>query len=284
MAADLIKRLDFYAAMVRSGTFTRSALAVAFVLLYQHLNAETGRCDPSIARLAEETGLSERSVKSAVEELRRSGWWQIGQGCGRGYTNSYFPDLEKVKHASPIRPRKGEPPFTIAPPEKVKRSVKKGEARFTRTSNNQESDSHTVDVHRPAARSARARVRDRVEEGANDELFKSNSGAVPRSGPEACAAEDAAFETFWRVFPARDGENPKQPAQIEFDKALKRGADPSAIIHGAANYAHWVEKHMRGTERRFIPQAARWLRDNRWNDFQEILQAPPRRLGMGLFE
>ena len=33
--APLMERLDFYAAMVRSKIFTRSALAVAFFLLYR---------------------------------------------------------------------------------------------------------------------------------------------------------------------------------------------------------------------------------------------------------
>jgi biotin operon repressor len=254
----LLERLDFYAAMLKARTFTPSALAVAFMLLYRHQNAKTGRCDPATATLAEETGLSERTVKSAVEELRNSGWWQIGRGRGRGHTNSYMPDLEKVKHASPIGPGKGELPFIILPPEKVKRSIRKGEARFTRTSKNQESDSHTVDAHahRAAARSARARARVREEDGAR-----------------------SAFETFWRIYPHRGAfSDPKKPAREKFDAAVKRGVDPAAIIAGAEKYRAHIEQH--GTEARFVAQAKTWLNEERWAQVYEF-EAPPRmRVGM----
>jgi hypothetical protein len=248
--------MNFFAEMVRSGTFTRSALAVAFTLLYRHLNAETGRCDPSTARLAEETGLSERSVKSAVEELRKSAWWQIGRGRGRGHTNSYSPDLEKVKHASPIGPAKGEPPFTISPLEKVKRSVKKGEARFTRTSKNQESDSHTADLHRSFARSARAHVRDSGNEGANGD-----------------------FETFWRRYPSRRTHaNPKEPARRKFAAAVRRGVDPADIIRGAENYRATIEAN--GADARYVAQAKTWLNEERWNDYREAPEPPRLQFGM----
>jgi hypothetical protein len=70
--APLMGRLDFYAAMVRSNAFTRSALAVAFILLYRRMNGRTGRCDPSIATLAEETGFPERSVREPLSELRKA--------------------------------------------------------------------------------------------------------------------------------------------------------------------------------------------------------------------
>jgi hypothetical protein len=45
----LMARLDFFAEMVSAKIFTRTALAVAYTLLYRHLNGRTGRCDPSMA-------------------------------------------------------------------------------------------------------------------------------------------------------------------------------------------------------------------------------------------
>src|SRR6266478_3836111 len=106
-------RLDFYAAMVRSNGFSRSALAVAFILLYRFMNGRTGRCDPAIARLAEETGLSERSVKRAVRELRKSKWWLTRrEGEGRGDTNNYVPQLEMASF------EKGDTHVTHSDPER----------------------------------------------------------------------------------------------------------------------------------------------------------------------
>jgi Helix-turn-helix domain len=142
MAADLIKRLDFFAAMMSSGTFTPSALTVAFALLYRHMNGHTGRCDPSTATLADETGLTGRGVVKAIAELRKSGWWQIDQGGGRGRTNSYEPILERPNDRSGFGAEKGEQPFGVLSPKTPNRKVKNPERLFTRTGKNQkESDS-----------------------------------------------------------------------------------------------------------------------------------------------
>jgi hypothetical protein len=247
--------MEFVAEMVKSNAFTRSGLAVAFCLLYWHFNGRTGRCDPSTETLAKETGLTERSVISAIAELRKSGWWRIGQGCGRGHTNSYLPLLEKVKHASPIGAGKGEAAFTLLPPETVKPSVRKGEARFTRTSKNQ---NHTVDLHRPVARSARARV------------------YAPNGSQDGANRE---FEVFWHTYPSRRPHpNPMKPARLKFEAAVRNGTDPADIIRGAEIYRATIEGD--GTDPRYIAQAGTWLNQERWNDYQDTPQPPRLRVGM----
>ena len=192
MMANLIDRMEFYAEMVKANAFSPGALAIAFMLLYRHLNGRTGRCDPSIPALAYEAGLTARSVKRAVDELHKSGWWQIGQARGRGHTNAYLPRMEKVTRASPIRSGKGDADVTFFGAEKVTNQVRKGDTAVTRTSKNQEEESHTVDAHRvdahrPAARSAHSRVR-QADDGASQ------------------------FETFWRIYPHRgEFSDPKNP-------------------------------------------------------------------------
>lgn len=109
-ASPLIARLDFYAAMVRANIFTASALAVAFVLLYRHMNGNTGRCDPARAMLASETGLSRASVIRAIAELEQSGWWSVGRNEGTagrgGRPNTYRPNIERgVRDEPPSNPK-----------------------------------------------------------------------------------------------------------------------------------------------------------------------------------
>ena len=41
--------------------------------LADHLNSKTARCDPAVSRIATRTGLSERTVRSAIDELERAG-------------------------------------------------------------------------------------------------------------------------------------------------------------------------------------------------------------------
>jgi Helix-turn-helix domain len=90
------------------------------------------------------------------------------------------------------------------------------------------------------------------------------------------------FMEFRRSYPSRAPHpDPEAPACREFEAALKRGVDPAAIIRGAENYARYVAEHVR--EARFVAKAETWLREDRWNDHQEMAPPPRRRLGMGMF-
>lgn len=72
------------------------------------------------------------------------------------------------------------------------------------------------------------------------------------------------FEEFWVVYPRREGANPKAPAKKLFLAAVKAGDDPQAIIDGARRCAE-RDKDKIGTP--YIPQAVKWLRDKRWQDY-----------------
>lgn len=90
---------------------------------------------------------------------------------------------------------------------------------------------------------------------------------------QSCAVADATrtefdevFEQFWRAYPRRAGANPKAPARKVFHGFVKSGIDPAAIILGARRCAAADAKKI-GTE--YIPQAVKWLRDRRWEDYFE---------------
>jgi hypothetical protein len=71
------------------------------------------------------------------------------------------------------------------------------------------------------------------------------------------------FDEFWKVFPKREGANPKHPARKAFLTAVKAGTDPQAIIAGARAYAVNPETKP-GTP--YVPQAVTWLHQRRWED------------------
>lgn len=87
----------------------------------------------------------------------------------------------------------------------------------------------------------------------------------------AATPTDDKFEEFWREYPKRKGDNPKNPARKLFDAAVKQGADPNAIISGV-KIACARNREKIGTE--YIPQAVKWLRDRRWEDYTESIAAP----------
>jgi hypothetical protein len=75
------------------------------------------------------------------------------------------------------------------------------------------------------------------------------------------------FAKFCAAYPKRVGED---AARVQFDKAVKRGADPNAII--AAAKACAISERQRieddGTAR-FTMHPKNWLRDGRYKDAPE---------------
>jgi len=80
------------------------------------------------------------------------------------------------------------------------------------------------------------------------------------TAPTARDSAIDAFEEFLRVFPQREGDNPRAPALAAWCKAIAAGADPARMVAGAKAYAASIA----GRERRFVVSAARWLAEERW--------------------
>ena len=66
------------------------------------------------------------------------------------------------------------------------------------------------------------------------------------------------FDDFWRAYPNKRG---KPGARRAWTRAT-RVAEPRALIEAATRYAQ--DPNL--PEARFIPYAAKWLGDERWND------------------
>lgn len=87
---------------------------------------------------------------------------------------------------------------------------------------------------------------------------------------------DADFEEFWKVYPKRDGANPKEPAKQKFAAAVKSGADPGEITAAAGRYAaECARKQIAKTDK--VAQAVTWLNQKRWGDYPSpaIVQSGP---------
>lgn len=241
----LINRLEFYAAMGRAGNFNGAALRVAFVLLYRHMNGNTGRCDPAIATLAEETGLSRRGVIYAIDELEQSGWWTVERNAGTagrgGRPNAYQPNLEGgAKHCTPSDGKEVQSTAPLNPERGAKVGTKEVQHFAPKPRKNlQQQDAHA------------------------------------REG----VCEDSSLEEFWRTYPSRAPHpNPQNRATQKFLEALRRGVDPAVIIRGARNYARYVDEYVSDPQR--IAYAANWLEQERWNDHQQLPERPRMRVGL----
>jgi hypothetical protein len=79
---------------------------------------------------------------------------------------------------------------------------------------------------------------------------------------------DEKFDQFWSWYPKRDGANPKAPARKLFLQYIRSGVDPDDITAGARRCRE-KERDKIGTP--YIPQAVKWLRDRRWEDYSAEL-------------
>ncbi len=96
---------------------------------------------------------------------------------------------------------------------------------------------------------------------------KSSTTNVRSVGKPTRPAPYADFDEFWKAYPHRgEASDPKKPAKEKFERAVKRGADPAAIISGAKRFAEIERRAGRaGTEK--CAQAVTWLNQERWNDY-----------------
>lgn len=107
---------------------------------------------------------------------------------------------------------------------------------------------------------------------------KDPSSRGPVAAPKPAIAKPAdltdAFDRFWLAYPKRGtASNPKQPARISFDKAVKAGADPEAIIAAAGRFDAIERAAARaGTDK--VAQAVTWLNQQRWGDYPETVAEP----------
>jgi hypothetical protein len=99
---------------------------------------------------------------------------------------------------------------------------------------------------------------------------KSSTANVRSVGKPTRPAAAGDFEEFWKAYPHRgEASDPKKPAKEKFDRAVKRGADPVAIIAGAKRFAEIERRAGRaGTEK--CAQAMTWLNQERWNDYAAV--------------
>lgn len=77
------------------------------------------------------------------------------------------------------------------------------------------------------------------------------------------------FDEFWRIYPRKEG---KLPASKAFRRAA-RATSPRFLIN---QIERWVELwRAAGKRKQFIPQAATWLNNERWNDEPPEPENPP---------
>ena len=105
----------------------KGSARLLLLILAEHLNQNTRRCDPSVATLAREGKTSRRTIPRLLAQLKAAGEIEINAGGGRNHCNSYT--------------------ITVAenPDKDVTVSEANPDTRVTRTIRNQKDISHSAD-------------------------------------------------------------------------------------------------------------------------------------------
>jgi hypothetical protein len=198
--------------------------------LADHANDE-GRCYPSIARLCQRTGLSERAIQANVKRLTEAGHIKLAPGGGRAQTNLYLISANPAADA----PRSRCTPAADAPqtPQQVRQTPQQ-----VRQNPAADAPEPSITIKEPSERViAREPVR-----------------FVPKAAPDG-------FSEFWARYPRKVA---KGAAQKAYAKAMK-AARHDDVMFALSQQLPALE----AKDQQYIPHPATWLNAERWNDEPE---------------
>jgi hypothetical protein len=127
----------------------KGSARLLLVILAEHLNEKTRRCDPSVATLAREANTTPRTVARLLAELKVDGEIEIATGGGRNHCNAYTiraaenPDSDDiVSDENPDTRDRVSSSETLTPVtgfngETLTNQVRNPDTRVRRTINNQ---------------------------------------------------------------------------------------------------------------------------------------------------
>ena len=97
---NFVEKNEVLRTLVNRTDLTKTAIRVFFRLL-DHQNPKSGQCNPSNRRIAKTLGISERSVRSAISELKQIGAIKVRKGAGNR-SNQY--QIQRPDNWQPVGP------------------------------------------------------------------------------------------------------------------------------------------------------------------------------------
>jgi hypothetical protein len=187
-----------------------------------------------VAALAQEAGISRRWATECFKRLTGSGYIVPIDGTGGGRSITVTYRMGELNTVSSCRPQ------TVNPSSQF--SAQNCEVQFLKV---------------------RTVVPQSMKWGSHDPIREPGR----RLDTRALARESSPdFDRFWEAYPSRGQHpNPKQPARLKFNAAVKHGVDPGLIIAAAESYrAYAVEQGIECTAK--VAQALTWLNQERYAD------------------
>lgn len=262
-------------ALIADGLISHGALA-AFVVLLGYADNHTGRAFPSLATLAADLNRSAKQARRLVAELESVGAVHVQtrrREAARNLPNLYrlavrgaFPEDRRSRPPRPVdNPPGGVGDTSVPHPEPADSggvgdtSVREvGVMDVPRTRFTKELDSPEKEMPIRSADRPRAEA-DPVE----------NPAKAAPTARAARLAQDADFQDFWTAYRAASDRpaGSKRRAAISYAVARK-SATAAELLDRLAEYT--AGRSRQRSAAGFVaafPDAERWLRDERWQDY-----------------
>lgn len=104
--------VDHLAHAINAAIAGTPSLKLTLVVLANHMNKKTGLCNPSLAKVAKQVGLSEKQTRILLHKLKADGYISVvmnALGGPPGSTPHYKIHLEKLKSKPILQIRGGTP-------------------------------------------------------------------------------------------------------------------------------------------------------------------------------
>jgi hypothetical protein len=234
---------------------------LVLIAVASFLNSKTGRCDPSVAAIAERASMTERGARAVLRRLEAEGWLFIQTGGGCSKRSTYRINTEACSGYAEENPEQRSPISDRKP----------GTSRTETRNATHENPEHRSENPEPRSPEPR-RTKKENQEGEPTTRKRAGEGAQPpASDPLVSDATDAdrMFAVIFGRWLKRSGE---REARRAFMRALADGADPEAIARGAAAYLADRRRDRRGPAAviQFTTPMARWLDDRAWETWASL--------------
>ena len=230
-----------------------------FAQILDHFNPKVGYSYPSLNRLADVTGLSQRNAQRSIKKLVDASYIEIIQhGNRHNMANRYQPNFNLV--------------------DKVETSMSlKGRDTNVSTLETPMSQSRDAHVARyghgcPPNPSTNPSINEGEEDGEVATLVHPLRGSPLAS--KSKAKPENKYAEFWDVYIKRENVTDANKAIKE---ALENGANYGEIVEGAKRYMAWT-KH-EGKPSKYIKQPVTFINKESWLDDYEITPAKPPKTG-----
>lgn len=223
---------------------------LVLLTLGTRMDPDGSSCFPSTRTLADDTGLSRRTVEKHLREAASQDWIdrrERGRDKNtRWRSYQYLPRTPTLEKEIPQALGEGA-------------SQSRGDLG--------ESDDETLGKELPLTSSSTSSERNGGHPGEEDS--PSSEYPPPSDLPKddsGCYRYPASFERIWDAYPSRDGPNPKKAGYRKVRALVRNGIEPGKLLAATEAYASRLEREGRvGTE--FVKHASTFFGpDEHWRE------------------